>query len=370
MAIQARKWILPVLLSAAMGALAGCGDRNTATSDTSSGASATNAVSAVTLKVAVRNLPAYADFPGSVAAADRVQVASRLMGYVQGLRVHEGQSVRAGALLLTIDPSDVKGGIAQARASLDKAQAALADAAANERRYKALFEQQAVPAQRYQQVHMAYQVAQGNVAQARAALKSARAQLHYAEVRAPFAGVVVAKSVSNGQLATPGQPLLTLDGAAHLQVVAQMSDQAFRALRLGQSVTVEVDGLGARPQSVSGTVERLVDASDPMTHTHTVKIALPAGSPAQSGDYARVRVAVGVHRGIVVPASAVHRRGDIDGVFVVDGQGVAYFRMVRLGPPIDGKVEVLAGLVSGDRIVVSAKGRLDNGVRVQTEDKS
>ncbi|AOU98595.1 hypothetical protein BI364_12065 [Acidihalobacter yilgarnensis] len=367
MVIELRKGTLAVLLVLMAGLLAGCGKQDAATSGESAHA---DRVMAKLETVVVRGLPAYAEFPGSVVSSDRVQVASRLMGYVQGLHVHEGQHVKAGQLLLSIDPSDVKGQIAQAGASLDKARAALDDAAANERRYKALYAQQAVPAQQYQRVQMAYRVALGDVAAARAGLKTARAQLHYAEVRAPFAGVVVSKSVNDGQLTAPGQRLLTLDGAAHLQVVTQLSDQAFRGLKLGQALTVEVDGLDAKSKTLSGTVERLVDATDPMTHTHMVKIALSAGSPVQSGDYARVRIVVGQHTGIVVPMTAVKRRGGIDGVFVVDAQDIAHFRMVRLGPPVGDAIEVLAGLVSGDRVVVSARGRLDNGVHVQVDSAS
>lgn len=364
MLMQSRKWISAVIPLLALGLLAGCGGKeNAATGQTTP----STVISARIETVAMRSLPAYADFPGSVSSADRVLVASRLMGYVQGLRVHEGQHVRAGELLLTIDPSDVRNGIAQAKANLAKAEAALADAAANEKRYKSLYEQQAVPAQQYERMHLAYQVAQGNVQAARAALASARTQLHYAEVRAPFAGTVVGKQVSDGQLAAPGQPLLTLDGAAHLQVDTQVSGQAYDHLKLGQGVTVEVNSLGAAPTSLQATVERLVSSADPMTHTHTVKLALPADSQVRPGDYVRVRIVVGQHNGILVPAAAVQRRGGIDGVFVVDAQGVAHFRMVRPGEAVGGDIEIMAGLVSGDRVVISAQGPLDNGVRVRAE---
>ncbi|AOV18580.1 hypothetical protein BJI67_11025 [Acidihalobacter aeolianus] len=362
--MQSGKWISRVVPLLALGLLAGCGGKE---QGSSAHIASEAAVSARVETVAMRSLPAYADFPGSVTSADHVVVASRLMGYVQGLRVHDGQHVRAGELLLTIDPSDVRNGIAQAKANLAKAEAALADAAANQKRYKSLYEQQAVPAQQYERMHLAYQVARGNVQAARAALASARTQLHYAEVRAPFAGTVVGKQVSDGQLAAPGQPLLTLEGAAHLQVVTQVSGQAYDHLKLGQRVAVEVGGLGAAPLTLQATVERLVSSADPMTHTHTVKLALPAASQVQPGDYVRVRIIVGQHSGILVPAAAVQRRGGIDGVFVVDAHGVAHFRMVRPGESVGGDVEIMAGLVSGDRVVISAQEQLDNGDRVSAE---
>ena len=72
-----------------------------------------------------------------------------------------------------------------------------------------------------------------------------------------------------------------------------------------------------------------------------------------------------MRKGIVVPLSAVQRRTGIDGVFVLDEAGRAAFRMVRLGERDDGGVVVLAGLVVGDRLVLSADGELNNGVKVQ-----
>lgn len=366
MVMKTHKWSFAVLLATMVG-LAGCQSHQASTADK---AQQTKAVTVTTQVIKTRSLPVYAEFPGNVISADRIQVASRLMGYVQKVLVHEGEQVKAGQLLVTVDPSTVKGKIAQARANVGKAKAALANAAANERRYKALYAQQAVPAQRYEQVHMAYKEAQGNLAAARAALATARSQLHYAKIRAPFAGTVVAKSVSKGQLAAPGQRLLTLNGASHLQVVTQVSDQAFHKLKLGQAIPVEVSGLGVKKQSTNASVQRLVAAADPMTHTHTVKLALPAGSRAQSGDYVRVDIPVDHQPGIVVPDSAIYRRGGISGVFVVNHQGVAHFRMVRLGQPVHDNRVVLAGLVNGERIVVGTKGRLDNGVPVKVESGS
>jgi membrane fusion protein, multidrug efflux system len=325
------------------------------------------AVSAQVETVREQTLPIHASFPGSVASADQVQVASRLMGYVQQVHVHEGEQVTKGQLLLSLDPTNVRGSIDQARAAVAKAKAALAEARTKFDRYQALYAQKAVPKQQFQQIETGYQVAKGDHAAAVAALAKANAELSYAEVRAPFAGVVVDKLIDAGQLAAPGQQLLTLQSAGHLQVHVQVDTEAFNHLRLGQRVVVIVDRGDGKVRRLEGTVERLVQAADPMTHTHSVKIGLPPQSPVQSGTYARVQIDVGARQGIVVPPSAVHRRAGIEGVFVVDREGLAAFRMVRLGERFDGGVVVLAGLVPGDRVIVGARGELDNGVRIKAD---
>ena len=324
----------------------------------------TGEVTAEVITVKPEMLPVYATFPGMVTSTNEVQVASRLMGYVRKLLVHEGQKVKQGDLLLSLDANDVEGGIAQAKAALGKAKSVLADAEANYQRFLALYQQQAVPEQQFQQVEVGYRVAQGNVDAAEAGLRQAQSQLKYVDVRAPFAGTVVAKFIDIGQLAAPGHPLLTLQSSGVQQVQVQVSQQAFDQLSLEQRIPVTLDDGDFNQRQVEGTVARLVSAADPMTHSHSIKLNLPEESKAGSGDFARIRVQLEKRMGIVVPQSAVQRRAGIDGVFVVDENGLAAFRMIRLGEQREAGIVVLAGLVAGDRIVVSAAGELNNGMKV------
>lgn len=332
------------------------------------GASCAFAAAPVKAQVVVvkeQALPVFASFPGRISSTDEVQVASRMMGYVRRLLVHEGQQVKKGELLLSIDDSDIRGGIAQARAAVAKADSVLADAKANYQRFLALYQQKAIPQQQFQQVEMGYRVAQGNCDAARAALKQAKAQLNYVDVRAPFAGTVVSKFIDVGQLAAPGRPLLTLQSGGYLQVMVQVSQRAFDQLHIGQQVAVVIDSSDFNTRRELATVARLVAAADPMTHSHSVKLNLAENSVGRSGDFARVQIQIGTQPGVLLPASAVQRRAGIDGVFVVNGDGQVAFRMVRLGEQRDKQVVVLSGVVAGERVVVSVDGELNNGVRVQ-----
>lgn len=326
----------------------------------------TNKITAEIITIQQQMLPIYATFPGMVTSTSEVQIASRVMGYVRKLRVHEGQQVQKGDLLLSLDANDVKGGIAQAKAALGKAKSVLADAEANYQRFLALYQQKAIPEQQFQQVEMGYQVAKENLEAAQAGLQQAQSQLSYVDVRAPFSGTVIAKFIDVGQLATPGHPLLTLQSSGLLQVVVQVSQQAFETLSLEQKVPVIIDGNNFTPLLVEGTVARLVGAADPVTHSHSIKLNLPVDSGANSGNFARVRVLVDQQPGIVVPLVAVQKRAGIDGVFVLDENDLAAFRMVRLGAKTETGTVVLSGLVAGDRLVINAEGELNNGVKVHT----
>ncbi len=322
-------------------------------------------IKAQVVVVCEQSLPIFATFPGSVNSTNEVQVASRLMGYVKTLPVHEGQQVQKGELLLSLDASDINGAIAQAQAGVANAESVLADATANYQRFSELYQQQAIPQQQFQQVEMGYRVAQGNRAAAKAALLQAQAQLNYVDVRAPFAGTVVTKYIDLGQLAAPGQPLMVLQSAGHFQVLVQVSQRAFEQLRIGQMVPVVIDDSNYQPQRVRATVARLVDAADPVTHSHSVKLNLPEDSSARSGAFARVQIQVATQPGILLPQSAIQRRAGIDGVFVLHNGGVVTFRMVRLGGSRAAGLIVLSGVVAGEQVVVSAEGKLNNGVKVQ-----
>jgi len=309
-------------------------------------------------------IPVFITLPGKVIPADEVQVASRLMGYVHNLDVHEGQTVRQGQRLLQIDPVDVEGGIAKARSGLTQAQAALKDAKRDFDRFSALYKEEAVPEVQYQKYKLAYDIARARLRTAQAGLKSARGQLRYADVRSPIDGMVAAKMIDNGQLASPGHPLLLIQGSRHLQVEVQADARAYSHLGLGVAVPIDVDGPGFGKQRVEGTVVRRVDVADPVSHSHLVKLSLPEAAKVASGAFARVFVAVGQRDALRVPVQALYKRAGIEGVFVVDSNDLAHFRMVRAGQREAGQVVILSGLVAGEQVIVQAHGKLRNGSRV------
>lgn len=307
----------------------------------------------------------YSAYPGTVMPTEYVQVASRMSGYVQNIRVHEGESVKKGELLLKVNPTEVAAGVSQARAQLDKARAALATAKENYNRFKNLYAEQAVPKQRFDQVKLAYTAARNDYKAAQAGLRQAENQVSYAEVRAPFDGVIFSKKVSNGQLVGPGQTLMVFYNPGQLEVDVQVDDFAYYHLKLGEHVPIQFSGPNREPQHTEATVQTMVVASNPHTHTHTVKLLLPASSKVDGGAYARVMIPVQTQQAILVPRSAVQVRAGITGVFVVGSDNQAVFRMVTLGEQRGDKVVVLSGLSAGDRLILSASSELYNGTRIE-----
>jgi RND family efflux transporter MFP subunit len=298
--------------------------------------------------------------PGLVASSNEVQVASRLSGYIRSIDVREGQSVQQGALLLEVDPSEVQGQLDQQRAALAQAQAGLANARADAQRFDSLYRDGAVARQQWEQVGLRAQVAQQQVAAAQAGFDSAAAQMRYAAVRAPIAGVVAQKLANPGDLAAPGRTLLVIEGLGRLQVQTQVPDATYAQVHSGDAVPVF-----AGANTLQGRVAEVVPVADPLSHTHLVKVDLPANAGLDSGSFVRVGFAAGSSPQLRLPQQAVVERAGMTGVFVVDAAGIAHFRLVRLGAQAGAQVDVQAGVSAGETVVTSHLDAVENGVKVQ-----
>ncbi|MFI9651834.1 efflux RND transporter periplasmic adaptor subunit [Guyparkeria sp. GHLCS8-2] len=333
-------------------------------------AGAENTIQADWITVDAGQVDDTALFPGTVIASDQSPIASRMMGYVREINVREGESVEKDQPLLTIDQSDVDTQIRQAQAALAKARSGLANARSNYERFQRLYDQNAVPKQQFEQMRTAYEVAQGDYQAAQAAVEQAQSQVNYAQIRAPFAGTIVQRMVDPGQLATPGQPLLMLMGSGDREIQVEVDDQAYSRLSEGDTLEVGYRDNDGNPASFSADVLRLVSAADPITRTHTVKLSVPSDLSLTPGNFVTVSVVLDQKAAILVPTGAIHDRGGMQGVFVLDGEDRARFRIVRVGQERAGEVVVLAGLRDGDRVITEAQGRLANGVKVVSSNAS
>lgn len=348
------------LLALAVGVTYGCGDDEATEAQTSA---VGHTVAAQVHTVQPATLSLRAEVPGMVASEDQVQVASRLMGYIRAIKVEEGQAVKAGQLLFVVDPSDIQGQVSQARAGLAQAEAALADANIDFERFGALYKEEAIPKLQWDKIRLQKQVAEQQVAAARAGMGLASGQMRYASVVAPIDGVVTQKMANAGDLAAPGRPVLVIEGLKKLQVRTNVGSDVFARIKPGEKVAIAHDG-DSTLAPIEGTISQIVPAADPVSHTHLVKIDLPANSGLASGTFVRVGFAVGSREGIRVPASALAERAGITGVFVVDAQGFARYRMVRTGATEGDSVEIQSGLNAGDKVVVSKVEQLENGDKI------
>ena len=183
----------------------------------------------------------------------------------------------------------------------------------------------------------------------------------YAEVRAPFDGVVVQKLVEAGDTASPGRPLFVIEDISTVKIEAQVPESVIDGLEIGQ--TVEVEAAGGRLQ---GELAKILPAADPRSRTFTVRILLDnAQRRLRSGMFARLNLGGPERQVVSIPETAIIRRGPLTGVFVIGDEGTARLRWITLGRNRDGRVEVLTGLHAGERFVSEPAPALRDGGRVE-----
>ena len=163
------------------------------------------------VKVVAADLPIDYTTVGSVVSDHRIEVTSRMSGYIHELLVHEGDRVRRGQLIARLDGADVEGSISQSRAGVGAASSALADAQIDFERFQRLYERASISENEWRKVRLKRDAAKEALNQAQAALDTANAQRAYVDIRSPDDGVVVARLKQAGDLAAPGVPMLTLE---------------------------------------------------------------------------------------------------------------------------------------------------------------
>jgi RND family efflux transporter MFP subunit len=364
---------LSLLISALGGMVAGCANERRPEP------AIPEAVSDVSVIVAQRtNVPDWLEAVGTVRAARFSEVASQTTGNIVEIRVHEGDRVQRGEILATIDDSQPHAAVEQATAAETAAQkevsvadSNLALAAATLKRYQQLYERKSVSPQEFDEIQARYQsaearrdVARAEQARANAALTQARTSLGYAQIRAPFAGVVTAKGADVGTLASPGLPIFTVEATRNYRLEATVDESDIRIARIGQVVPVAVDSLGGI--ELRGKVSQIVPAADSASRSFLVKIDLPSDARIRSGLFGRARFARGERSTLVIPRSAVVERGQLQGIYVIDANQIAGLRYVTLGNADGQQVEVLSGLQDGERLIATPGDRELGGKRIAT----
>lgn len=343
--------------------------------------------------------------PGTVVSDKEAKVSSKIMASVREILVSEGDRVKQGDPLILLDPSQVSAYTSQARAGIQEAEAArgrieeaikqaeagvelararFQNAEATYNRVKSLYQNGAASRQDYDNAETEYLTAKAQLEQTEAGLKVAQAQkgeilanynkavaayeatavnLNDATVRAPFDGVVTRKIVDQGDMASPGMPLIALEkGPYSLQVY--VDERMAKSIKLGDEVKLHIDALD---KDLTGRVTEITPRIDPASRTFNVKVMIPDGDNVKPGMFGKAVFSTGEVKATYIPQTAVVRWSQFTGVFVLDDQNRARLRYVSLGKEHDGQVEVLSGLTAGERIVAEGTDRVTDGSEVVSD---
>ena len=334
--------------------------------------------------------PHFYDAVGTVRAGISSNLASKLLGTIEAMKVREGDHVKKGDVLVVIDQRQVKADVRKAEAGLSAAKKTLAsvtssrDAARAEeklalatyKRYKQLIEKNMVSLQVFEEVETRYSKAKASSAKAEALMDAANARVKQAEailaavgvtrkdavITAPHDGIITGKFVDKGDLASPGTDLLTLETTRGFCVDMVLPETYIDYVKPLQTVLVRVPALKTGP--LEGTVCTIVPSGDPRSRSFIVKINLPIDKAVRSGMFARVQIPTVYSKTLTIDRKSVVSRGQLTGIYLLDSNNIARFRLIRLGKVYGDDVEVLSGLKEGDRYAKEPPPTLSDGARV------
>ncbi len=362
------------------------------------------AITVETLTIRAQPIANTLQLSGTIRPVEQATLSTRVMGRITQLSLEAGDRFQKGEVLARIDVMDIsaqtsqaEAGVAQAQAEVARSQAtlnqlesqrlevqaALRLAQINRSRMAQLQAEGAVAQSqldeanttldearaRVAQTEAGMQQAKAAIAQSRASVKRAASGLtaasvseSYGTIIAPFDGVIVQKLAYEGEMTSPGTALLRVENPGRLQLEISVPEENLRFVRVGQPVPVRIDAVS---QTLNARIAQIVPTADPNSRSFLVKIPLPNSGRLISGMFGRIALPLGAKQEtMLIPPNALIQRGQLQGVYVVntnDAQSIAVLRWVKTGQQRDGKVEIVSGVMEGDRIITSNTEQLSDG---------
>ena len=303
---------------------------------------------------------------GAIQPARRADLRAEVAAVVLQVARDNGERVRAGDLIIRLDPTAIRDSLTSAEEALRAAQQSFEQTERVLARQRTLNQQGMISTQALEDAEVRRNAAQSELAAARARVVTARQQVTRTEIRAPFDGVVSERKISVGDTVQIGRELIKVIDPASMRFEGQISADRRGELKLGQPVAFRINGLG--DTEFRGKLAR-IDASANAT-TRQVEVIAEfddrSKAPQVAGLYAEGRVESADRRALVLAEGSIQRQGDTAFVWKVDGSQLKKVS-VTLGDRDErrGEMVITAGLQQGDRVLRSPTGNLVDGAPVQ-----
>jgi RND family efflux transporter MFP subunit len=289
---------------------------------------------------------------GTVEAVNAAVLSAQTNARVVELPYDVNDVVPEGAVLVRFSDVEQKSATRAAQAQIAAARATYVNAKVNYERIAAIAAKGLIAKADLDQALAQRNSAQAALTAAEATWRQVGMQENYTAVRAPYAGIITRRYVQVGESVQSGppapQPLIALASLSKLRVNVQVPQSAIDAIRTYHAAEIVLDG--DPPRRVQASKVTVFPYADPLTHTFTVRAELAGdGTGLYPGMTVKVAFATGKTQRLLVPAGAIVRRGELQGVYVIGDAGVS-LRQVRTGERYGDRVELLAGLDGGERI--------------------
>lgn len=321
-------------------------------------------VKTVFQNVTLENMQERIQVPGQVTSNTDSYISAKSSGTILKLNVKSGDKVKKGQSLLSIDTSDIRSKLQQAKGALAQAKAALTIAEANYKRFQELYKKNACSKVELEQMEYQYSAAKGAVQMANGGVEEANSYLDYANVKAPFDAIVVERMVNTGDFVGPGRPLFRLIDPKKMRFDCTVSESDARFLHTGDMVSVKLDTL---QKEFEGKIVEISAGSDFMTHSVMARIELPDNHDLKAGMYGTAIIkGISIEK-IIIPESWIVRRGELKMVFIQTKENKAKMQIIRTGKTVKSGVEVISGLSGNEKLATTSLNKIFDGVKLEAK---
>lgn len=358
-----KKYIYLITLTTAFLFVTSCGkDDKQSVTDNST------AINVQVNQVSETNNSPFLSVSGKIQSVNSADLSTRMMGYVTKVYVNIGDKVSKGQLLVAINNTDLQAKRAQVEASITEATAAFNNAQKDYKRFQSLFADNSASQKELDDITANYEMAKARLEAVKQMKNEVNAQFAYSNITAPFAGVVTSKTVKEGDMANPGQPLISVEALGNFEVLAMVPETEISQIKNGVAVAVIVKSIN---QTVNGKVTEVSTSAKNTGGQYLVKIALDkTDANILSGMFATVQFPIEKKvktEMVLIPTKAIVTKGQLSGIYTVSQSNTALLRWLRLGRTYGDQVEVLSGLSADEAYIISADGKLFNGVKVSIQ---
>lgn len=298
-----------------------------------------------TVEAAYEIAPRERIWDGRIEAVNQATVSAQTSGRIAELPYDVNDFVDAGNVIMRFTDTEQRAALTRAQAALEEGQARFSEAKQEFERVSSMFDNGTVSKARFDQAKANRDASMARLNAARSGVATAKEQLEYTVVRAPYAGIVAKRHVELGELVSPGQPLITGLSLQSLRANVDVPQGMFHSIRTIGKAFVYVED-----KRIEATNLTFFPVADVKANTFRVRVDLPDGSATlYPGMIVKVGFVVGETNRLLIPAEAVVRRSELSAVYVSSDDSVT-LRQVRLGRRYGHAIEVLAGLDAGELV--------------------
>ena len=298
-----------------------------------------------TSPVAYEVAPRERIWDGRIEAVNQATVSAQTSGRIAELPFDVNDFVDAGIVIVRFTDNEQRAALARAEADLQESNARLSQAEQEFTRFSSMIESGTISQSRFDESKANRDSTRARVNAARSGVATAKEQLEYTVVRAPYSGIVAKRHVQLGEVVSPGQPLLTGLSLQTLRVNVDVPQSMFHAVRTIGKAFVYIGG-----QRIGAEELTFFPVADAEANTFRVRVELPENSATiYPGMFVKVGFVVGETKRLLIPTTTVLRRSELSAVYVVTEDQVI-LRQIRLGRRYGENTEVLAGLSEGEAV--------------------